>query len=301
MKRDAVGAFYSLLNSGRFVGGRSWGYKHEYWARPDGSVLFCQANLENPIDVTSEAIDPRMVLNSMEAAGVQETDREAIERELNEISIAVWSLGYCAIRQMLETARTITIESAGSEASIVSTSDWGRLSLDVSEHSGWLPERFEVVKGLDDLTVNGTVREVYEERCDSVIFRGYASGFSDQHSGFPVPDYLEVIRVEHFKSGEESKMKTSVHHDEIEFGEALVKSDLEFTIDLPPGLPVTVAGALQLPYEWNGEDAVPSVPGLSALRRNEAFGSSGFWILVVIHAVLLLVLLTAAVLKRKHA
>ncbi|HET6879224.1 MAG TPA: hypothetical protein VFI31_03675, partial [Pirellulales bacterium] len=126
--------------------------------------------------------------------------------------------------------------------------------------SGWLPSSFEVLKERQHLTVGGTVSDIYDGAVSSVVWKGRASEFAVDSDGRWTPKRFDVQRLTNWVDKPAAVERTQIEIESIVFDPPLGTSDFQTTIVAPPGYPVMVMDAGQLPYIWNGEAVVPGAP-----------------------------------------
>ena len=217
---------------------------------------------------------------------------------LNDVAVIGWTVGYNALLDHLDQAASLKVIKSDSFYEIVSVNEYGTFTIQVSAESGWLPKSFELIKESRHLTYGGRVGDVFENKVNSIVWKGKCSKFETMDGDIIVPKDVEISRLTDFKENPNEEIKTYASIESISFSPSL---DSAFSgIVIPVGFEVTVRNASHIPYRWDGKTAVPGIPELARnVSAPAIFRGSGANRLVSMSLLFVVLIVACAVLYRR--
>jgi hypothetical protein len=237
----------------------------DFVVEDNGEVLALQTALDSSLKqvaYTQPNSELRICLHSQRVAGKQTVDRDSVYFMLNDAGAVVWVIGYAPVLDILDRATEIQVAPVGSGVEILASGEDGRLRLAVSPSSGWLPQSFELIKEPEHKTTGGRVANVYKNLVKSIVWTGEIKGFKTDSKGRCSPTEIRVHRQTNWKDRPAESIETTIELQKVSFDPTLAASDLQSDITAPDGFRVTIDGAPNLPYRWDGRAAVPGIPDL---------------------------------------
>ncbi len=245
----------------------------------EGDIVTCQAALDTSLrQITGTTDDLGILLYSKWLAGKQRFDRKSVYNNLNDAGAVLWVIGYAPLLDYIEEASEVDIIPTDDGAKLIATSEYGVLTLSLSKAHDWLPKSFQVVKNPEHKTVGGLVGEVFKGEVKSVTWTGEVKDFIADDVGRWAPKSLLVQRRTVRNSGTANILETDITLDQVKYDPPLTEADLTTDIVTPVGFRVTVDGAEHLPYEWDGENAVPRTASLGEIAsgvKNRVWSRGG--------------------------
>ncbi len=277
----------------------------DFVVEDNGDVQHFQTRLDSSlrqVDYRGPEPDLRISLYSQRLAGKQVVDRDNLFSMMNDAGVALWVVGYAPMLDYLDRATDIQVTQAGGDAEVVAKSEYGRLRLIVSPTNGWLPQTFEVTKDPEHKTTGGSVAVVFNNLVKSVTWTGKVNGFKTDSKGRSSPARIRVNRQTHWKDRPSESIETTIDLQEVIYDPAFVPSDFQTDITAPAGLPVTIKGALNLPYQWDGHAIIPgtsNMPSIPNVNIRFISGSNRWRTLFILFNVLVIVVLFGIFLRKE--
>ncbi len=266
-------------------------YHNEYQIRPDGSVISVQALFDTngkqmPPDGGGNLMvllsDPRLAVNDLMVR-----DRQAVYNAMQECGTAIWVIGMASLESYLPT------DTSGSnigmrEVSLTAQGILGRVEVEVSPEHGWLPRRFAVQKEADSRIGNESVATFFVIKnapSDVVVpkgapafqpsalhatkieWRGQVLAYKEAASGVFYASEISILKTTVFSTGAVNTVQSHIVAEEIT---GVTDASCNLSYSVPDGYRVSVDGARQLPYLWDGGRAVPGIPELPITSEYQA-------------------------------
>ena len=273
-----------------------WRIQNDAMTYSDGSVVGLQAGLnESWKQVEGDDSKQGIVYWSKQVAGTQRVDHASVPIKLGHYQIILWWIGQTPMARYLASGATIT-ESPLSDGTvrIVAKGPYGEAILEASPSDGWLPRKFRITKRLDDLCIDGTVRQwlapepqsptvtdVYPpgeepERqpppptVQSITWEGTAEGFTSDDQGRWFARRISVTQTIHYQGRPPAVLTATVDIDSLKFDPKFTADDFRSDLVFPVNAAVTVRGAEHLPFKWDGTKPVPGIPARQPLAKSSA-------------------------------
>ena len=273
----------------------------------DGDLLSVQADLDD----NSAQLKGNPVMVSIESARLagagSRKDVMAILAGLNEDAIIVGILGYVPLETYCDGSAKVSITDESGLIAVESISTYGHLQLWLDRKYGCLPRKLKLRKQGSDICNGQRVDQISMNGNGSIWPTGgvekvtwSAEDITLARSG-EMP-YIQNVTLEnqvYSKSGPVVTLTTVAAVTSVAFMPRWHADDFRPTVDIPKGSQVAVKGAPQLPYIWDGHNAVPRTVGVvTSLDAENANGSTSHWLLIVGNAILVVVVLAMIVRKR---
>lgn len=272
--------------------------QNDYITLEDGSIL----NVQSGLDAALEQIDGQdhnfgLLYYNKELSGQpQDYDPSSIYAILDNAAIVVWNLGLSTIQDQVRASQATKVSQNAKEWEISARGRFGELQLSLSAESGWLPTRFRLTKNSEDDALGGkNVTQAYGAEVTRVVWAGSASGFQKDQEGRWRPALIDIVNEVYSRQALLRRTVTRCVLEEVAFDPPLSDGDFEPRVRVPEGTKVTIDGATQLPYIWDGRGVVPGAPELpefdQAIEASELVaGASSRGLLIVLNIIVVAVL-----------
>jgi len=277
----------------RRPGDPPWRLQNDFVTYADGSVLNCQAALDETFSQAG-GVDNHMglLLWNKELAAHQAIEDESVYRNLADYECLLWWIGRTPLTDYLGDDAQIEEESAGDDrVQITAASPFGTVVLRLGHSSGWLPEKFRVTKLPTDRCFRGTIGDEYMPQPSppdpsdvypadqqppsfksppevlTITWEGEATQFEQSNESHPYARRLRIVQAVNYASGPPQITETEIELESIDFTASLTSADLETQLKFPVGTRVSVAGAEHLPIVWDGTRPVVGIPADTSRHR----------------------------------
>jgi len=289
----------ALLSETVKVLGTPPAYLHTDYIFTNGDLLQIQATLDERREQVKSNDELAVLLHSERLAGRPERkDIPSVLAALNDSGLIFGVLGGHSLPAYLSASARITQSAEGAFVRLDSVSSLGHLTVSLDPGYGYLPRKLLLVKAGTDSMGERSVGEIRMagdgKRWPAGSVRQLTWTAENialaNSSGVP---YIKQVRLERktfSEAGPVVTLTTDAEVTEAQFKPVFGEVAFTTTIAIPNHFDVTIVGAQQLPYEWNGSDVVPSVARVTG--SGEA--ATGFGRPFLIVANVLLVLAIAA-------
>lgn len=295
---------------------------------PDGSVLSCQAKLDDSLQqLFGDDYDPHLslLLFSRSIAGKQKIDGESAISYFVELEPSIWWIGRTPLWLYLEGGASFE-QTPLQDGHVLLNSEnaYGEVSLEVGEADGWLPRKFRVVKRGNHRLKEGTALEWFtpkvvdadpsdvfpegrgpEQASKSkgireIIWEGTASQFSADSQNRWSAWKMHVKKTVSYFEKPPAVYLVQLDIESLEFSPSFSEGAFETSLVFPPDFEVTVDEAAHIPYKWDGKRPVPGISAPPKLDRQPLVAVGGPRLVGLIGINLLLLVAIVAVLFRFH-
>jgi len=298
-----------LLTTSRALEGTSDDIRqvHEHKIESTGRILTAQAYFD--------AVGVQIKGHQERQLGLLLSDRSRVKGktpvrsadQLYEFDGIGFPFGYLAgteLNSYLSEQAETSMRQEGETFFLTSVSELGVIDLEISAMHDGYPSRFEVIKKStdrfgDDIAGNYTLNQIAETgralnasdrrkfEIQEIHWKVEVDRFERTRANESFPAQYRYSRTIKYSGGNLSELSSVVSVSELPESTA---EDARFTFDIPVGEPVTLRGAPQLPFIWDGTDAVPAPPKLSEMQTRIAEGrsTSRTWLLVINGALLVI-------------
>ena len=318
------------------LGKDPWRVQNDLVILDDGSVLACQATLDESLNQVSgpDAVSA-LLMWSERIAGQQDVNTRTVCHKVGDYACVLWSVGRTPLSYYLRDDSAIVEEAAGEDRVVIhADGEYGQATLEVAASSGWLPIAFRITKKPSDRCIEGTIQDWYmpkpepddanavyppgetPEAADavpevqSVIWEGKADNFVVDSEGHWSPRVMQITQTINYFAKSPEVYVTTIKTNECVFSPELAASDLRSNLAFPVGSQVTIADAEYLPFKWDGTRPVPGIGTFTSTSspsrqqgRVEPLADdrdNTLALLVIVNVVFVLVLLAVFAIRRRH-